>query len=208
MDIDLARQAGADTKRGPLTGVLVVALEQAVAAPLATRTLADLGARVIKVEHPVRGDFTRRYDDVARGMAAHFVWLNRGKESVGLDLSWPAGLEALHVLLGRADICVSNLGPGATKRLGIGPDDLAARYPRLIGIEISGYGTGGRCPANARTTCLFRPRSGPVRSPGGRASQPSPGRPTRTPVRACTRRSPRLARWRSARAPGGASTSR
>jgi itaconate CoA-transferase len=177
MDIDLARQADADTKRGPLTGVLVVALEQAVAAPLATRTLADLGARVIKVEHPVRGDFTRRYDDVARGMAAHFVWLNRGKESVGLDLSWPAGLEALHVLLGRADICVSNLGPGATKRLGIGPDDLAARYPRLIGIEISGYGTGGPLSGKRAYDLLIQAEVGACAVTGRPGEPAKPGPP-------------------------------
>jgi len=93
--------------RGLLDGVTVVAVEQAVSAPFCTRTLADLGARVIKIEPPGRGDFTRAYDDVVNGMAAHFVWLGRGKESVTLDLKHPAGLEVLHRLLARADVLVS-----------------------------------------------------------------------------------------------------
>jgi crotonobetainyl-CoA:carnitine CoA-transferase CaiB-like acyl-CoA transferase len=177
MKTDPARSAGADSKRGPLAGVLVVALEQAVAAPLATRTLADLGARVIKVEHPVRGDFTRNYDDVARGMGAHFVWLNRGKESVGLDLAKPAALEALHLLLARADILVSNLGPGATGRLGIGPDDLAARHPRLIGIEISGYGDGGPLSGKRAYDLLIQAETGACAITGRPGEPAKPGAP-------------------------------
>jgi crotonobetainyl-CoA:carnitine CoA-transferase CaiB-like acyl-CoA transferase len=121
----------------------VVAVEQAVSAPMCTRTLGDFGARVIKVEHPRGGDFARQFDDVVHGMAAHFVWLNRGKESVTLDLRVPEGVALLHRLLERADVFVSNLTPGATERLGVGADDLAARYPRLISAEISGYGAGG-----------------------------------------------------------------
>ncbi|HEY0806805.1 MAG TPA: CoA transferase, partial [Pseudonocardiaceae bacterium] len=124
---------------GPLAGITVVALEQAVSAPLCTRTLADLGARVIKVENPAGGDFARDYDDVVHGMAAHFVWLNRGKESVALDLKKPEALDVLDRLLGRADVLVSNLAPGAVGRLGIAVE----RYPRLIAVEISGYGEGG-----------------------------------------------------------------
>jgi itaconate CoA-transferase len=109
--------------RGPLSGVTVVALEQAVSAPLCTRALADLGARVIKVENPAGGDFARHYDDVVKGLAAHFVWCNRGKESVTLDLKSEAGMAVLHRLLDRADVLVSNLTPGTTARLGIAPDD-------------------------------------------------------------------------------------
>ena len=104
---------------GPLTGVTVVALEQAVSAPMCTRVLADFGARVIKVENPKGGDFARHYDDVVNGLAAHFVWANRGKESVTLDLKNEAGLDVLHQLLDRADVLVSNLAPGSTARLGI-----------------------------------------------------------------------------------------
>jgi itaconate CoA-transferase len=161
----------------PLDGIVVVAIEQAVAAPLATRTLADLGARVIKIEQPGVGDFTRRYDDVARGMAAHFVWLNRGKESVALDLTRPGPSEALHALLARADILVSNLGPGATGRLGIGQDDLAARYPRLIGIEISGYGGDGPLSDKRAYDLLVQAEAG-VCAITGRPGEPAkPGPP-------------------------------
>ncbi|GAA2553039.1 CaiB/BaiF CoA transferase family protein [Pseudonocardia hydrocarbonoxydans] len=128
---------------GPLAGITVVALEQAVSAPLASRTLGDLGARVIKVENPRGGDFARHYDDVVRGSAAHFVWVNRGKESVTLDLKDPRGVDLLHRLLDRADALVTNLAPGATGRLGIGPDELARRHPYVVGVEISGYGPGG-----------------------------------------------------------------
>jgi crotonobetainyl-CoA:carnitine CoA-transferase CaiB-like acyl-CoA transferase len=162
---------------GPLDGILVVAMEQAVAAPLATRTLADLGARVIKIEHPAGGDFTRHYDDVVRGMAAHFVWLNRGKESVTLDLARPAARAALHALLARADILVSNLGPGATGRLGIGPDDLAARYPRLIGIEISGYGSGGPLSGKRAYDLLVQAEAGACAITGRPGEPAKPGPP-------------------------------
>lgn len=130
----------------PLAGVTVVAMEQAVAAPMCTRVLADFGARVIKVENPKGGDFARDYDDVVNGpggLAAHFVWCNRGKESVTLNTKSPAGLDILHRLLGRADAFVSNLAPGATARLGIAPSDLAQRHPGVIPVEIDGYGPGG-----------------------------------------------------------------
>jgi crotonobetainyl-CoA:carnitine CoA-transferase CaiB-like acyl-CoA transferase len=177
MDTDSGAPVGAETTRGPLAGVLVIALEQAISAPLATRTLGDLGARVIKVEHPVRGDFTRSYDDVARGMGAHFVWLNRGKESIGLDLTKPAALHALHALLARADILVSNLGPGATGRLGIGPDDLAARYPRLIGIEISGYGAGGPLSGKRAYDLLIQAETGACAITGRPGEPAKPGAP-------------------------------
>jgi crotonobetainyl-CoA:carnitine CoA-transferase CaiB-like acyl-CoA transferase len=175
--VPAARPAGGPGGFAPLDGVLVVALEQAVSAPLATRTLADLGARVIKVEHPNGGDFTRRFDDVVHGMAAHFVWLNRGKESVTLDLSVPAAREALHALLGRADVLVSNLGPGATGRLGIGPDDLAARHPRLIGVEISGYGRSGPLSGKRAYDLLVQAEAGACAITGRPGEPAKPGPP-------------------------------
>jgi hypothetical protein len=116
------------TNTGPLTGITVVALEQAVSAPMCTRVLADFGARVIKVENPNGGDFARHYDDVVNGLAAHFVWANRGKESVTLNLKTEAGLDILRRLLDRADVLVSNLAPGSTGRLGIAAADLAERH--------------------------------------------------------------------------------
>lgn len=129
--------------RPPLAGITVLGLEQAIAAPLCTRHLADLGARVIKIEHPGGGDSSRYYDRAVRGMAAHFVWLNHGKESAALDLTDAADLEVFTLLLGRADVLVSNLAPGALSRLGLAPQALAEQYPRLIIVDISGYGTGG-----------------------------------------------------------------
>jgi len=108
----------------PLEGVTVVALEQAVAAPLATRHLADLGARVIKVERPGTGDFARSYDETVKGMSSHFVWLNRTKESLTLNLKEPEAEQVLSSLLTRADVFVQNLAPGAAARLGLGSDRL------------------------------------------------------------------------------------
>jgi crotonobetainyl-CoA:carnitine CoA-transferase CaiB-like acyl-CoA transferase len=127
----------------PLTGITVVSLEQAISAPLCTRHLADLGARVIKVENPAGGDSARHYDRTVRGMAAHFVWLNHGKESAALDLTAQGDLSLFRRLLERADVFVSNLAPGALDRLGLGPGQLIERYPRLIVVDISGYGRGG-----------------------------------------------------------------
>jgi crotonobetainyl-CoA:carnitine CoA-transferase CaiB-like acyl-CoA transferase len=127
----------------PLEGITVVALEQAVAAPFATRQLADLGARVIKIERPETGDFARHYDRSVLGQASYFVWLNRGKESVELDVKSEAGQVTMAGLLGRADVFVQNLAPGAAERLGLGADRLRARYPRLICCSVSGYGPGG-----------------------------------------------------------------
>jgi crotonobetainyl-CoA:carnitine CoA-transferase CaiB-like acyl-CoA transferase len=127
----------------PLAGVTVVALEQAVAAPFATRQLADLGARVIKVERPGEGDFARAYDGVVRGQSSHFVWLNRSKESIALDLKDPGDREVLDRLLERADVFVQNLAPGAAERLGLDAEELTGRHPRLIVCGISGYGTSG-----------------------------------------------------------------
>jgi itaconate CoA-transferase len=130
--------------RGPvLQGITVVALEQAVAAPFATRQLADLGARVIKVERAGAGDFARHFDRSVHGQASYFVWLNRGKESIELDIKDPGDREVLDALLGRADVFVQNLAPGAAGRLGLGAEDLRRRYPRLVSCAISGYGPDG-----------------------------------------------------------------
>lgn len=127
----------------PLAGITVVTLEQAVAAPLATRHLADLGARVIKIERVGEGDFARNYDHAVRGLASHFVWLNRGKESVALDLKTEDGSELARRLVARADVFVQNAAPGAAERLGLGGEELVARHPQLVVASISGYGTGG-----------------------------------------------------------------
>ena len=127
----------------PLEGITVVALEQAVAAPFATRQLADLGARVIKVERPEVGDFARSYDETVNGLSSHFVWLNRSKESLALDLKEDEAKDALHHLVARADVFVQNLAPGAAGRLGFGAEALRERYPRLIVCDVSGYGATG-----------------------------------------------------------------
>jgi itaconate CoA-transferase len=127
----------------PLTGITVVALEQAVAAPFATRQLADLGARVIKIERPNGGDFARGYDATVNGLSSYFVWLNRSKESLTLDLKRPEAADVLARLLARADVFVQNLAPGAAERIGAATDDLRARYPRLIVCDVSGYGSTG-----------------------------------------------------------------
>ncbi len=127
---------------GPLTGITVVALEQAVAAPFATRQLADLGARVIKVERP-GGDFARGYDSAVRGQSSYFTWLNRGKESLELDAKSEHGQAVLAALVARADVFVQNLAPGAAGRIGCGAAELTARHPTLISCSISGYGPEG-----------------------------------------------------------------
>ncbi|MEZ0383881.1 CaiB/BaiF CoA transferase family protein [Mycobacterium sp. pW045] len=161
----------------PLAGVTVVALEQAVSAPMCTRALADFGARVIKVENPDGGDFARYYDDVVNGQAAHFVWVNRGKQSVTLDLKSEAGREVLHRLLDTADVLVSNLAPGATARLGLSAQDMAARHPNVIAVEIDGYGSGGPLSHKRAYDLLVQAESG-VCSVTGRAGEPAkPGPP-------------------------------
>jgi len=129
--------------RLPLDGVRVVALEQAVAAPLCSRHLADLGADVVKIEHPNGGDLARHYDHVVNGLAAHWVWLNRGKRSVALDVKQPADHAVLEALLARADVFLHNFGPGAVDRLGFDWPTIHARWPRLISCAISGYGMDG-----------------------------------------------------------------
>ncbi len=127
----------------PLDGITVVALEQAVAAPFATRQLADLGARVVKIERPGTGDFARHYDETVEGMASHFVWLNRSKESMTLDLKGEGAGDVLGRLMGSADVFIQNLAPGAAERLGLGARELRERHPRLVHCSISGYGEGG-----------------------------------------------------------------
>ncbi len=127
----------------PLAGTLVVALEQAVAVPFATRQLADLGARVIKIERPNGGDFARGYDTAVRGLSSHFVWLNRGKESLTLDLKRPEAQLVLSRLLERADVFVQNLAPGAAERLDLGSETLRRNHPRLITCSLTGYGSIG-----------------------------------------------------------------
>jgi len=127
----------------PLDGLLVVSLEQAIAAPYCTRLLADQGARVIKVERPDGGDFARAYDTRTRGLASHFVWTNRSKESLALDLKGDAAIAALKRIVAKADVFIQNLAPGATDRLGLGAAELRAENPRLVTCSISGYGTGG-----------------------------------------------------------------
>jgi itaconate CoA-transferase len=127
----------------PLEGITVVALEQAVAAPFATRQFADLGARVIKIERPGPGDFARAYDENVRGMSAYFVWLNRGKESLTLDLKHPGGREVMERLLARADVFIQNLAPGAAERLGLGAVAMHPKFPGLVVCDISGYGDSG-----------------------------------------------------------------
>ncbi len=127
----------------PLDGITVVALEHAIAAPFCTRQLADLGARVIKVERPGVGDFARAYDTRVKGQASHFVWTNRSKESLTLDLKQPAALAVLMQLLARADVLVQNLAPGAAARMGLSWDALSVGHPRLIVCDISGYGADG-----------------------------------------------------------------
>ena len=127
----------------PLEGITVVALEQVIAGPFATRQLAELGARVIKVERPGGGDAARVYDRTVKGLSSHFVWVNRSKESLALDVKHPAAKAVLEKLLQKADVFLHNLAPGAVERLGLGAEALRARHPRLIWCGISGYGPSG-----------------------------------------------------------------
>lgn len=127
----------------PLEGITVVALEQVIAGPFCTRQLAELGARVIKIERPGSGDAARGYDRTVKGLSSHFVWVNRSKESLALDVKHPAAREILAKLVARADVFVQNLAPGAAERLGLGAAELRARHPRLVWCGISGYGPSG-----------------------------------------------------------------
>ncbi|KPM51721.1 formyl-CoA transferase [Frankia sp. CcI49] len=162
--------------RRPLEGLVVVGLEQAVAAPIATRHLADMGARVVKVENPRGGDFARHYDDALNGMAAHFVWCNRGKESVSLNWTDPRGAEVLERLLSRADILIQNLGPGAASRRGVAAEQACARHPRLIAVDISGYGEGGPLSHKRAYDLLVQSEGGSCAVTG------EPGRPAKAGI--------------------------
>lgn len=146
----------------PLDGIRVVALEQAVAGPIATRHLADLGARVIKIERPEEGDFARQYDSAVHGMSTHFVWLNRSKESVCLDLKSPEGLDLARRLIAGADVFLQNTAPGAVERLGLDADTLRADHPELIVVNISGYGTAGPRQSRKAYDMLIQAESGMV----------------------------------------------
>jgi formyl-CoA transferase len=156
----------------PLDGITVVSLEQAVAAPFATRQLADLGARVIKIERPGDGDFARHYDEAVHGQSSYFVWLNRSKESLTLDVKAPGGIDVVHRLLERADVLVQNLGPGAAGRLGLDAVTLQARYPRLIVCDMSGYGDSGPWADRKAYDMLVQAEAGVV-SLTGPAGSPS-----------------------------------
>ena len=144
----------------PLEGLLVVSLEHAIAAPLATRHLADLGARVIKIERPEGGDFARAYDQRARGVASHFAWCNRSKESLTLDVKHPQANAALMKLVAKADVLVQNLAPGAAARLGLSYEALSARDPRIIVCDISGYGDSGPYVEKKAYDLLIQAESG------------------------------------------------
>lgn len=144
----------------PLDGITVVSLEHAIAAPFCTRQLADMGARVIKVERPGVGDFARGYDERVHGLSSHFVWTNRSKESLGLDLKQPDAADVMERLLGQADVLVQNLAPGAAARLGLSFEALHARFPRLIVCDISGYGEGGPYQDKKAYDLLIQSESG------------------------------------------------
>ncbi len=154
----------------PLAGLLVVSMEQAVAAPYCASRLADAGARVIKIERP-EGDFARAYDATAKGQSSYFVWLNRGKESVCLDIKDPADKQVLSTLIARADVFIQNLAPGAMARAGFGSAELRARHPRLITVDISGYGEEGDYATMKAYDLLVQAETG-LASVTGRAEGP------------------------------------
>ena len=161
----------------PLEGICVVAFEQAVAAPLCTRHLADLGARVIKVENPQGGDFTRAYDDAVKGLASTFVWLNRNKRSFALDMKHPSARPVLDRLLERADVVVQNLAPGAATRLGLDAATLTSRYPRVVAVDMSGYGAGGPLAHKRAYDLLVQSEAGSCSVTGRPGDWAKPGIP-------------------------------
>jgi crotonobetainyl-CoA:carnitine CoA-transferase CaiB-like acyl-CoA transferase len=162
----------------PLSGLLVVSLEQAVAAPYCSSRLADAGARVIKIERP-EGDFARGYDKAARGLSSYFVWLNRGKQSLVADIKAADDAALLHRILARADVFIQNLAPGAAARAGFGSDALRERYPRLITVDISGYGDTGDYATMKAYDLLVQAESGLAMITG------HPAGPGRVGVSAC-----------------------
>lgn len=162
----------------PLSGLLVVSLEQAVAAPYCSSRLADAGARVIKIERP-EGDFARGYDKAAKGLSSYFVWLNRGKQSLVADIKAPADAALLHRVLATTDVFIQNLAPGAAARAGFGSEELRARYPRLITVDISGYGDSGDYATMKAYDLLVQAESGLAMITG------HPAGPGRVGVSAC-----------------------
>nr|WP_222132394.1 CaiB/BaiF CoA-transferase family protein [Pseudonocardia sp. C8] len=159
-----------------MAGYTVVALEQAVAGPIATRHLADLGARVIKIERPGEGDFARHYDTAVHGLATHFVWLNRGKESLAVDLKSAPGIRVVRELIGRSDVFLHNTAPGVVERLGLDADTLRAADPRLVVVNISGYGSSGPRRDRKAYDMLVQAESGMVSVTG------TPDTPVKTGV--------------------------
>ncbi|MCW2293005.1 itaconate CoA-transferase [Pseudomonas sp. BIGb0408] len=156
-----------NTQPRPLDGITVVSLEHAIAAPFCTRQLADMGARVIKVERPGSGDFARGYDERVNGLASHFVWTNRSKESLTLDLKQDDAGEVLDSLLAKADVLVQNLAPGAAARMGLSFEALHERFPRLIVCDISGYGEGGSYEKKKAYDLLIQSEGGFLSVTGG-----------------------------------------
>ena len=162
----------------PLDGLLVVSLEQAVAAPYCSSRLADAGARVIKIERP-EGDFARGYDSAAKGLSSYFVWLNRGKESLVADIKNPQDIALLHRILSKADVFIQNLAPGAATRAGFGAESLREKYPKLITVDISGYGDSGDYATMKAYDLLVQAESGLAMVTG------HPAGPGRVGVSAC-----------------------
>lgn len=166
-----------EPSQAPLTGVTVVSFEQAVAAPYCTRMLADLGARVIKVERPGVGDFTRHFDDEADGMATYFIWLNRNKESFAVDVKDPASRPALEALLDKADVVVQNLAPGSAAKLGLDAASLVAARPHQIALDMSGYGPDGPNAHRRAYDLLVQSESGSCAATGWPGRPAKPGAP-------------------------------
>ena len=162
----------------PLDGVTVVAVEQAVAAPLATRQLADFGARVIKVERPDGGDFARGYDHVVEGTGAHFVWLNRGKESLAVDLKTADGRAAVRRLVDKADVFLQNLAPGSAERLGLGAEELRTGHDALVTVNLSGFGSGGPMEQRKAYDMLIQAEAGLISITGTAETAVKTGIPT------------------------------
>ncbi|EMC91949.1 hypothetical protein BAUCODRAFT_126919 [Baudoinia panamericana UAMH 10762] len=166
-----------DTKATlPLSGILVVSCEQAIAGPFCTRQLADLGARVIKIERPGKGDFNRDHDQRVQGLCSHFVWTNRSKESLALDLKQRKDLNALKKIVSKADVFVQNLAPGATERMGLGYATLKTKHPQLIVCDISGYGSTGPYRNKKAYDLLIQAESGFLSVTG------SPGQPAKSGI--------------------------
>jgi itaconate CoA-transferase len=161
----------------PLDGITVVSFEQAIAAPFASRHLAEAGARVIKVERPGEGDFARAYDTRVNGLCSHFVWVNRSKESLTLDIKHAGAAPILNRLLARADVLIQNLAPGAAARSGLGADRLRAKHPRLIVCNISGYGEDGPYRDKKAYDLLIQAEAGVLSVSGTEATPAKAGIP-------------------------------